>query len=91
MSEVKGSVGECQVATAQEQPRGAIPHPSSGAVAGRTHPTSKARDRGREEPPRVRGQGRQPGGATPCPKPGEAARRSNPISKEWWLHGHRRA
>ena len=77
MSEVRGSGLECQAATAQEQPRGATPHPRSGAVAGRSHPasevraivwrsqpTSKARDGGRED---------------------------QPTYKEWWLHWRRRA
>ena len=41
MSEVRGSGRECQAATAQEQPRGAIPRPRSGAAAGRNNPTSK--------------------------------------------------
>ena len=40
-SEVRGSSLECQAALAQEQPRGATLHPRSGAVARRSHPTSK--------------------------------------------------
>ena len=41
MSEVRTSGRECQAATAQEQLRGVIPHPRSGAAAGRNNPTSK--------------------------------------------------
>ena len=44
MSEVRGSGLECQAAMAQEQPRGATPHPRSGAAP-------KARGSGREEQP----------------------------------------
>ena len=40
-SEVRGSGQECQAATAQERPRGATPHPRSGAAAGRSYPTFK--------------------------------------------------
>ena len=40
---------------AQERPRGATPHPRSGAVAGRSYPTPKARDGGREEQPHLQG------------------------------------
>ena len=43
MSEVWGSGRECQAATAQELPRGAIPHPRSGAKARRSNPTPKER------------------------------------------------
>ena len=32
---------ECQAATAQEQPRGAIPYPTSGVAAERSNPMSK--------------------------------------------------
>ena len=42
-SEVRGSGLECQAATAQEWPRGAAPHPRSGA----------ARGSDLEEPPRA--------------------------------------
>ena len=34
---------ECQAAMAQEQPRGATPHPKSGAAVERSNPTSKER------------------------------------------------
>ena len=34
----------------------------------RSHPTSKVRGSGREEPPHARSQGRRPGGATPGPR-----------------------
>ena len=40
-SKVRGGGKECQAVTAQEQPRGATPHPRSGAVAERSNPTSK--------------------------------------------------
>lgn len=39
-------------------------------MADRSHPVSKARDGGREEPPSAQGQGRQPGGPTPRPRNG---------------------
>ena len=53
----------------------------SGAVAGRSYPTSEVRGGGREDQPRVRGQGLRPGGPTPRPRPGAAAWRSYPASK----------
>ena len=56
-SEVRGSSRECQAETAQERPRGATPHPRSGAAAGMSYPT----------PPRPR-PGRRPGGPTPRPR-----------------------
>ena len=46
-------------------PRGVTPCPRSGAVA-KSARLQQCRN-GREELPRVRGQGRQPGGATPRP------------------------
>ena len=52
-SEVRGSGQECQAATAQEWPRGAIPHPRLGAVAEKSYPTSEARGRGQEEQPHL--------------------------------------
>ena len=75
-SEVRGSGLECQAASAQKLPRGAIPSPRSGAAAGRSYPASEASD-GREETPRVLGQGR-PGEATSCPRPGAVTWRSHP-------------
>ena len=56
-SKVRGSGLECQAATAQEQPRGATLCPRSGAAAERSYPVSEVSG-GREETPRVRGQGR---------------------------------
>ena len=69
-SEVRGSCGECQIVTEQEQPRGATPRPRlwgrprgdtkcprSGVAAGRRYPTPLS------------------------PRPGAAARRSNPTPK----------
>ena len=50
-SEVRGSGGECQAATAQEPPRGATPRPRSGAVAGRSYLASEVRGGGWEELP----------------------------------------
>ena len=50
----QGQRGECQTATVQEQPRGATPHPRSGAEAGRT-PCPKGG--GQEELPHIRGRG----------------------------------
>ena len=38
---VRGRDRECQAATAQEQPRGAIPYPTSGVAAERSNPMSK--------------------------------------------------
>ena len=55
MSEVRGSGRECQAAMAQEWPRGATPHPRSGAAAERSYPTPKARGRGWEEQPHLQG------------------------------------
>ena len=43
MSKVRGGGRECQTVTAQEQPRGATPHPRPGAAAERSNPTSKER------------------------------------------------
>ena len=63
MSEVRGSGLECQAATVQEQPRGATPHPRSGAMAERSHPVSETR--GGDQL-----QGRRLGGATPRPRSG---------------------
>ena len=40
------------------RPRGATPHPRPGTAAGRSYPTSEVKGDNREEPPRVRGQGR---------------------------------
>ena len=50
---------------AEAWPRGATPHPRSGAVAGRNYPLPEARDSDLEELPHTRGQGRWPRGATP--------------------------
>jgi len=49
------------------RPRGATPHPRSGAEARRT-PCLRGGDQ--EELPHIRGQGRWLGGATPHPKSG---------------------
>ena len=78
-SEVRASGRECQAAMAQERPRGATPHPRSGAVAERRDPVNE-----------VRGGG-LPGGTTLHLRPGAAAWRTNPMSKEQWLRGCRRA
>ena len=43
MSKVRGSVGECQTATAQERPRGATPRPRSREAAERRYPASEVR------------------------------------------------
>ena len=40
---------------AQERPRGATPHPRSGAVAGRSYPTPEVRGGSQEEQPHVQG------------------------------------
>ena len=63
--------------TQEVQPRGATPHPRSGAA------TKRARLR--------RCSQERPKGATPHPKTGEVAERSNPTSKERRVHGCRRA
>ena len=60
MSEVRGSGRECQAATVQEWPRGATPHPRSGAAAGRSYPTAEVRGGSREELPGVRSQWQWP-------------------------------
>ena len=59
-SEVRGSGRECQAATAQEQPRGATPHPRSGVATRRATPRPhtpmpEARGGGREEQPHAQG------------------------------------
>ena len=74
-SEVRGSGLECPAATAQELPRGATLCPSSGAVAEWSYPAYEASG-GREETPRVRGQGR-PGEATSHLRPGAETLRSH--------------
>ena len=67
---VRGGYRECQTATAEEEPRGAIRHARSGTAAKRSYPTCEVRDGGREEPPHARGQGLRPRGATPRPRSG---------------------
>ena len=52
-SEVRGSGRECQAVTAQERPRGATLYPRSGAVAGRSYPTSEVGGGSQEEPHHV--------------------------------------
>ena len=42
-AKVRGSDRECQAVTAQEQLRGATPHPRSGESTTRSNPTSKER------------------------------------------------
>ena len=75
------------------QPRGATPHPRSGAAAKRSYPTSEVRGGSLEELCCIRGQGQWPRGpgcisteaaerSYPHLRPGVAARRSNPTSKE---------
>ena len=61
MSEVRGSGQEYQTATAQEQPRGATPHPRPGAASRRSYPTPEARGSGWEDlpTPKARGGGWQ--------------------------------
>ena len=94
-SEVRGSGLECQAAMAQEQPKGATLHPSSGVAAGRRHPASEVRGSSWEEVPHVQGQWRL-GGATSHPMSGVVTLRSHPEPetrahsreeqpKEWWL------
>ena len=68
MSEARGSGLECQAETAQEQLRGAHPHPRPGVAAGRSYHPPEARGSGREELPHARGQGWQPREATPLPR-----------------------
>ena len=70
---VRDSDQEHQAATAQERPRGATPHPRSGAEAETSYPTPEVRGRGRDKLPHARGQGRQPRGAIPCPRSGGCA------------------
>ena len=72
-SKVRGSGRECQAATVQERPRGAIPRPRPEAVAGRNYPTSKERClRGWQEGLR---------GATPRSRSGGAMVSRYPSSK----------
>ena len=52
---------------AQARQRGDTPS-MSGAVAGRSYPTSEVRGGGREELPHAGGQGQQLRGATPRPR-----------------------
>ena len=68
VSEARGSGLECQAETAQEQLRGAHPHPRPGVAAGRSYHPPEARGSGREELPHARGQGWQPREATPLPR-----------------------
>ena len=65
-SEVRGRSQEVHMHEGQ-RPRGVTPRPRSGAAAKSTR--LRRHRNGREELPRVRGQGRQPGGDTPRPKP----------------------
>ena len=99
--EVRGSSLECQAATAQERPRGATLCPRSGAASERSYPVSEVSGSGREELPRVGGQG-QPGDTTSHRRPGVVTLRSHPEPEaraggreeqpeEWWLRRHRRA
>ena len=52
----RGSGLECQAAMAQEQARGATPHPRSGAAAERSYHTPEVRRGSREEIPLVQGK-----------------------------------
>ena len=79
-SEVRGSGGEYQTATAQEPPRGAAPHPRSGREAERRRPASE-----------VRGGDERSYPTALSPKPGAVAQRTNPTSKEPRLRRCRRA
>ena len=54
-----------------------MPGWDSTGVAEKSYPVSKVKGGGREETPRVRGQGR-PGEATSCPRPGAVTLRSHP-------------
>ena len=54
-------------------------------TTGRSFPASEVRGGGREELPRVRGQGR-PGGDTPGPRSGVVAKRSYPAAEEATSH-----
>ena len=59
------------------RPRGVTPRPRSGAAAESTRLPQHRN--GREELPRVRGQGGRPRGDTPRPRSGAVARRSYPT------------
>ena len=59
-----------------QQPRGATPHPRSGAAAESAR-LRRRRNR-REEPPHVQGQGRWLGGATPLRSQGQQPRGATP-------------
>ena len=58
MSEVRGDVREelPHVLGQRWHPRGATPHPRSGAAAERSHPTPEARGGGQEDQPHVQGE-----------------------------------
>ena len=104
MAEVRGRSWEDPMPKGQ-RPRGVTPRPRSGAVAESAR--LRWRRNGREELPRVQGQGGQLRGDTQYPRsgaaaersypmplslrPGAVARRTNPTSKEPWLRGLRRA
>ena len=50
---VRGSDQEGQAVTAQEQSRGATPHPRSGEAAETSYPTSEVRGSNREKQPHI--------------------------------------
>ena len=55
MPKVRGGYRECQVATMEEEPRGATPRSRSGTAAETSYPTPEVRGGGREEQPHVQG------------------------------------
>ena len=79
MSKVRGRSREDHMPEGR-WPRGVTPHLRSGAAAESTR--LRRRRNGREELPRVRGQGQRLGGDTPSPKPKAraAGRRSYPTA-----------
>ena len=92
-SEVRGSGGEYQTATAEEQWRGASPRPRSGGAAEMRYPASEVRGGNERSYPasEVRGGGRRRYPTPLSPRPGAVAGRTNLTSKEPWLRRCRRA
>ena len=83
-SKVRSRSREDQTATAEEQARGATPHPRSGWVAERRYPASEVRGGGWEEishapKPEARGSWQEEIPHIPSPRPRAAAGRSNPM------------
>ena len=81
MSEIRGSGRDCQIAMAQELPRGATPRPRSAGAAERRYPASEVRGSDERSYPasEVKCGGGEEIPLVPSSRPGVAARRSNPT------------